>query len=120
MNSALFLALLTSLAGSDASSQRPSLPSGLYVFEHRFAEHPDMASIELSVRIDGSHIVVVNAETSDVFPKGILAEGTLMWHEASGKWIIGDSQEDRFAKDVGGCSDGPEVVDLRKKIYWTC
>ena len=24
------------------------------------------------------------------------------------------------AEAVGGCSDGPEVVDLEKRIYWTC
>ena len=26
----------------------------------------------------------------------------------------------RTATEVGGCSDGPEVVDLKKRIYWTC
>lgn len=26
----------------------------------------------------------------------------------------------RGACFVGGCSDGPEVIDLEERIYWTC
>lgn len=79
-----------------------------------------MPSIKVAVMIDGRRVKVVNEQATDVFPKGILAEGILLWHPGSGQWIIGKSEDDREAVDVGGCSDGPEVIDLASKVYWTC
>ena len=96
------------------------IPSGQYTFQHRFAEHPTLSSVPLIAKIDALHITLINQTQSDIFPKGIVAEGTLMWHAASKQWIIGSKDSDRHVKDVGGCSDGPEVVDLQQKIYWTC
>lgn len=112
----LFLALLT------ACSNEPELPikPGAYRFQHKFAEHPSMPSIGVAVVIEGRRIRVVNELGTSVFPKGILAEGILLWHPGSRQWIIGESQSDREAVDVGGCSDGPEVIDLVGKVYWTC
>jgi hypothetical protein len=100
----------------------PALPlrSGQYVFQHHFAEHPTMASIQLVAKITGHHIVLINHSKSDIFPLGVIAEGELMWHAQTGQWIIVEIAADRYAKDVGGCSDGPEVIDLVKRIYWTC
>ena len=109
------------LAGCVAASDPPiPLPSGEYEFMHRFAEHPTIPSIRLTVRINGSHVVVVNPKASDPFPAGVLDEGTLMWHAASEQWIIGREEADRSLRDVGGCSGGPEVVDLQNRVYWTC
>ena len=71
------------------------------------------------VRIRGHHIEVINTK-ADGFPIGVIAKGTLMWHAKYKAWIIGNSDSDRYAKDVGGCSEGPEEVDLRHRIYWTC
>ena len=34
--------------------------------------------------------------------------------------LILNFEEDKNAGYVGGCSDGPEVIDLAKKVYWTC
>lgn len=79
-----------------------------------------MSSIDVTVTIDGRRIKVVNERATSVFPEGILTEGTLYWHPGSRQWIIVESQSDREATEVGGCSDGPEVVDLVGKIYWTC
>ena len=109
------------IAGCNAVSE-PAVPirSGEYTFQHRFAEHPAMPSIALKATITGKRIALVNPEASDPFPAGVLAEGELMWHTASKQWIIGHNTSDRVVRDVGGCSDGPEVVDLVGKIYWTC
>lgn len=79
-----------------------------------------MKSVPLTAEIRGRHIVLVNETPSEVFTKGVVAEGTLMWHSRSGLWIIGNSDSDREAKEVGGCSDGPETIDLKNKVYWTC
>ena len=43
-----------------------------------------------------------------------------MWHAASQQWIIGHEASDKSVSDVGGCSNGPETVDLVNKVYWTC
>lgn len=105
-----------------STSPGPSLPikSGDYKFSHRFAEHPSLSSIRLNVRISGSHVTVENPIASDPFPAGVLDEGTLMWHAATKQWIIGNEESDKFAEDVRGCSEGPAVIDLVAKVYWTC
>lgn len=107
-------------ACSEASEPAMPLASGRHAFQHRFAEHPTIPSIEVRVEIEGTHIVVVNPRASPPFPAGTLAEGQLMWHAASRQWIIGQDAADRVAREVGGCSDGPETVDLVNRIYWTC
>ncbi|NUO76071.1 MAG: hypothetical protein HOQ32_08655 [Lysobacter sp.] len=116
------LLLLVMLVSACSQQVDPAIPlvSGLYVFKHRYAEHPTLSSIQVKVRIDGSRIVVSNPVASDPFPAGVLAEGRLMWHARSRQWIIGNATSDRSVSEVGGCSDGPEVVDLAEKIYWTC
>ena len=105
-----------------ACSSEPELPieSGTYRFQHKFAEHPSMPSIEVTVVIDGRRVKIVNEQATDVFPKGTLAKGILLWHPDSRQWIIGKNKADREVSDVGGCSDGPEVIDLTDKVYWTC
>jgi hypothetical protein len=104
------------------SSTEPPLASGEYVFVHKFAEaeQSNIPSIKLDVQIRGRHIVLTNNNESSAFPAGVIAEGTLMWHAGSGQWIIGTEPADAEAPEVGGCSDGPEVVDLERKVYWTC
>lgn len=96
------------------------LEPGRHVFQHRFAEHPGLASIPVEVRLEGRRVTVVNPVASDPFPAGVLAEGALMFHAGSGQWIIGREPADAQAPEVGGCSDGPEVLDLEAKVYWTC
>ena len=104
------------------SSTEPPLASGDCVFEHRFAEaeHSNIPSIKLNVQIRGRQITLTNSDKTDVFPAGVIEEGTLMWHATSGQWIIGTAPGDVDAPEAGGCSDGPAVVDLERKIYWTC
>jgi hypothetical protein len=123
MKSALLGLVLLVLANSNVClAKEPALPiaSGQYKFEHRFAEQPNMKSIPLLAVIKGRKIALINQTRSKVFPYGNIADGTLMWHAASKQWIIGSSKADRTAPYVGGCSDGPDVVDLKRKIYWTC
>ena len=116
-----FAVLLSFVAGCSSATEPPiPIKSGEYTFQHRFAEHPTMPSFRLRAKVDGSHIVLTNPAPSGPFPAGVLAEGELMWHAASKQWIIGSHASDRSVGDVGGCSDGPEVVDLVGKVYWTC
>jgi hypothetical protein len=116
------LPLIIFISASIDVSAEPKLPirSGQYRFQHHYAEQPNLQSIPLVAKISGHHIVLINQVQSEVFPKGIIAQGTLMWHAKSKQWIIGEDKSDRYINDIGGCSDGPEVVDLERKIYWTC
>ena len=110
------------VASSSASSGSPSLPikSGTYQFWHRDVEFPSSKGFRVTVTIRGNRVSVVNKEPQRVFPLGVIEEGTLMWHPASMHWIVGHSEADEHAAEVGGCSDGPHVIDLRSRILWTC
>ena len=97
------------------------ISNGTYLFQHKFAEHPNTNSdIRFEVIIDNPKFFVRNNEESKIWPKGIIEEGELFFHEASQRWIIIHSDKDKNAPEVGGCTDGPTVVDLINKIYWTC
>lgn len=98
----------------------PPIPDGEYTFHHRFAEHPSMPSADMRVRFGAGRIVVTNTTPGTPFPLGVVAEGQLLWNGYVGKWIIARTPADQKATEVGGCSDGPEVVDLEKRVYWTC
>jgi len=102
------LFLLTS-----CSSEIP-IPNGSYTFQHKYAEHPNLESISFDVTINGSKITVTNSNESNAWVKGKVEEGRLFLH-SSNKWIIIHNQADENATEVGGCTDGPTVVDLDKK-----
>lgn len=111
---------IASLCAACASAQPLPLASGEYLFQQRYAEHPDMPGISVKVKIDGDRIVVSSPTAQPPFPAGTLEEGTLERHAKSGEWIIVREPADRQAEEVGGCTDGPTVVDLKDRIYWTC
>jgi hypothetical protein len=100
----------------------PVLPtkSGDYTFHHRDAEFPRSKGFPVKVSIRGYHITVVNPKPYGPMPAGVLEDATLMWHPKSKQWIIGHSDADRDAPDVGGCGDGPNVIDFKTRIIWTC
>lgn len=103
-----------------AAAARPPIPEGTYAFRQRSAEHPQLPAHPLVARIRGTHIVLINRSRAAHMPLGVVAEGELMWHAKSKQWILGHDPADRTADEVGGCSDGPEVVDLKQRVYWVC
>lgn len=117
-----FISGLLLISSAWAGNVQPPLRDGEYVFRHMYAEaeHYRIKSIEVLVKISGNHVVVINNTCSDVFPIGVLEEGTLIWHSESRQWIIGTAPSDIDAEEVGGCTDGPTVIDLQNRIYWTC
>jgi hypothetical protein len=50
----------------------------------------------------------------------ILAEGIIMKHKKTGKWIIGHFPNDVDAKELGGCGNGPTIIDFKRKIWLSC
>lgn len=120
MHRTCLLLSLAILCSACASSPEPPIASGQYTFQQRYAEHPDMAGARFEVTIDGDRIAVTNPTQQGPFAPGPIETGTLERHAKSGRWIIVVDPADREAEEVGGCTDGPTEVDLRKRIYWTC
>ena len=117
-----FALVLIAFQATAAPAVKHKIPlkPGTYTFRHRFAEQPNLGIGTVLVTIKGGNITVFNPRTTDVFPKGVLAQGKLVWHQKSKQWIIAEYPSDKDAQDVGGCSEGPDVVDLQNRIYWTC
>ena len=103
-----------------SSAQKPK--EGMYTFTVAFAEWGGQAhGNTCTVIIKGNKVKVINNGTGSLkaFKGQVMDEGTLMIHK-SGKWIIGHSPKDKYAKEIGGCSDGPAEIDFKKKLFWIC
>lgn len=120
MHRTCLLLSLAILSSACASSPVPPIASGQYSFQQRYAEHPNLPGARFEVKIDGDRIVVTNPTQQGPFAPGPIEAGTLERHAKSGRWIIVVEPADREAEEVGGCTDGPTEVDLRKRIYWIC
>lgn len=101
--------------------QRPK--DGTYTYQIAFAEWQGKSlAATCTVFIKGDSIRVIhNGRLNLSGQKGdILDEGIIMKHATTGKWIIGHSVKDKNAKHIGGCSDGPSIIDFRRKKFWSC
>jgi hypothetical protein len=118
----VYVLLAALCATSVCASNDPSPPivDGHYTFVVRLAEQPNVPGGQLEAEIRGRHIRVTSKPKASVFPAGLVEEGILLWHSASKQWIIGHNEEDPDVAEVGGCSGGPFVVDLERKVFWTC
>src|SRR5258705_9304572 len=88
---------------------------GTYTYSIAFAEWQGKSlGATCTVIIKGDSIKVVhNGKGNLTGNKGdIIDTGIIMKHK-SGKWIIGHSIEDKNAEEIGGCSDGPRVIDFK-------
>lgn len=117
---ALLSVLFATVVCSCASRMSPPIAQGQHTFVVRFEEHPDMTGGHLDAEVRDGHIRLTSKPDSSVFPAGLVEEGVLVWHAASKQWIIGQTETESELAEVGGCSDGPFVVDLEQKIFWTC
>jgi hypothetical protein len=117
----LLSALVFLISCSAAMAQRPK--NGTYTYSIAFAESGGRSlGASCTVIINSDRIKVVhNGTTRMSGHKGdILDEGIIMMHTKTGAWIIGHSIKDKDAKEVGGCSEGPSVIDFKRRKFWTC
>jgi len=100
--------------------QKPK--NGTYTYTVAFAEWGGKSNgATCTVKIKGDSVTVIHNGGNLTGTKGeIIDRGILMKHTATDQWIISHSKEDRNAKEVGGCSDGPAVIDFKRKIFWMC
>jgi hypothetical protein len=105
------------------NSVAQTLVDGEYTFTVAFAEWGGKTlGATCKVIIKGNSVVILHDGNSQISGQAgnVLDKGFLMKHKETGSWIIGASSNDKFAPEVGGCTGGPNVIDLEKRIFWTC
>lgn len=103
------------------TAQKPK--DGTYTYSIAFAEWQGKSlGATCTVIIKGDSIKVVhNGKGNLTGKKGdILDQGIIMRHTKTGKWIIGHNNKDKDTKEIGGCSDGPSIIDFKRKRFWSC
>ncbi|MGJ8594226.1 MAG: hypothetical protein ACSHXF_16875 [Aquaticitalea sp.] len=97
-----------------------TIPQGKMTYELYFAEFGGrMDNLPVEIQITGNKIIVYNNEKNPLTGGKILIEGILLKHK-TGKWIIGETENDQNAEEIGGCSDGPTPIDFETNIIEWC
>ena len=120
MKRLLFLIILF-FCSFQLAAQKPK--DGFYTYKIAFAEwEGESLGATCLVQIKGDSIKIIhNGKGNLTGKKGdILDQGIIMKHRKTGKWIIGHSSKDKDAKEIGGCKDGPSVIDFKRKTFWSC
>lgn len=95
--------------------------AGTYEYEVAFAEWSGKSlGSTVTVIISGDSITIINNGSLSGTKGEIIEHGKIVKHKSTGQWIIATQPEDEFAEEVGGCSEGPRVIDFKKKKWWTC
>ena len=113
--------LFLSFLSAGAQAQKPK--DGTYTFAIAFAEWQDRSlGATCTVVIRGDSVTVLHNGSKGLSGKkgDVLDKGILVKHARTGQWIIAHDAKDRYAKEVGGCTDGPAVLDFRRKKYSIC
>ena len=121
MNKPILFILLFCISTVCAYPQKPK--NGTYTYTIAFAEWGGKSlGATCTVRIKGDSIQIIhNGKGNLTGTKGaIMDEGIIMKHRKTGKWIIGHSAKDIYAKEIGGCGAGPTVIDFKNKKWWSC
>ncbi len=116
----ILITILSFLFSAVAYSQKPR--NGTYTYKIAYAEWNGRSmGSTCTVVIKGDSIKVIHNGSNVSGTKGeIFDEGIIMKHKKTGKWIIGHSRKDADAKEIGGCSEGPTIIDFKNKKWWTC
>jgi hypothetical protein len=103
------------------AGQKPK--DGTYTYSIAFAEWQGKSlGATCTVIIKGDSIKVIHNGKGNLTGKkgNILDQGIIMRNTKTGKWIIGHNSKDKDAKEIGGCSDGPSIIDFKRKKFWSC
>lgn len=110
-----------SLAQNFNSNNIP--PDGQYRYDIAFAEWGGKSMGEKVTVIIKKGIVKIiyegDGQLTLTKKSEIIDEGMILKHK-SGVWIIGTDEKDMNIEEVGGCTDGPRVIDFEKMKFWMC
>ncbi|WP_248329039.1 hypothetical protein [Aquimarina acroporae] len=120
----LLLTLLFMNISLAQDSKSDDLPlDGKYRYDIAFAEWGGKSMGEkVTVIIKNGTIKVIyegDGQLSLTKKGDIIDEGKILKHK-SGVWIIGTDEKDVDTEEVGGCSNGPRVIDFEKMKFWMC
>jgi len=96
---------------------------GNYSYDIAFAEWGGKTMGEkVMIVIKGNYIKVIyegGGKLSFAKKGDVLEQGWIIKHK-TGSWIIGKQNSDINSEEIGGCSNGPTIIDFKNKKYWTC
>jgi hypothetical protein len=119
----MFRALLLFLPILVGCTKEHRPKDGTYTYTVAFEEWGGKSlGATCTVIIKGDSINVVHNGSGNLTGnKGdVLEKGIILKHKKTGKWIIGHEPSDVNAQEIGGCGDGPTVIDFETKKYWSC
>ncbi len=116
----ILLSLVFTFFGLTCSAQKPK--NGTYTYDVAFAEWDGRSlGATVTIKIKGDSIYVIHNGSNLTGSKGdIIDSGIIMRHKQTGKWIIGHSENDKNAPEIGGCSEGPSEIDFKNRKFWLC
>lgn len=96
---------------------------GTFIYDVYFAEWNRSMGDTVRVTIQGNRIKVIFEKGNITgLTKGRLLDEGILYKHKSGQWIITKPNipDDIDQQEVGGCSAGHTVIDIKNKIYWLC
>ena len=86
-----------------------------------FAEWYDKSTNVTCIVIrEDSLFTIINDGSLNGNKNEVIESGILRIHEKTGQTILTKDPNDIYAPEIGGCSDGPIVVDLENKVIEFC
>ncbi len=105
-------------SGDLGFNEQEIIPQGRMTYGLYFAEFGGrMQNLPVEIVISGNKITVYNNKENPLTGGEIITEGTLMKH-TSGTWIIGKTEADRYAEEIGGCVGVIPIYFETKIIEW--
>ncbi len=97
--------------------------NGTYQFDVAFAEWQGKSmgeKVKLVIKNKSIKVIYNGGGNLSNTKKGdVIAEGKIMKHK-TGVWIIGKQPSDAQLDEIGGCTDGPPIIDFKEKKFWMC
>ena len=104
-------------------SKASEYSDGVFIYDIYFAEWNKFLGDTALVIIHNNQVTVLFKEGNITgLKQGMVLDKGILYKHKSGQWIITTQNipDDINTSEVGGCSDGPSVIDFKNKIYWMC
>jgi hypothetical protein len=114
----MLIAISAFLLGNPCFAQK-SIKNGSYTLDFIDLEYQGkkLGTCKAVVKSGKVKLIVINGCHRK---KGAIIEQGLLLKHKTGVWIIAKHKSDVNAKEVGGCSDGPYVINFKRKRLETC